>query len=405
MELLTAILVGGLVGAITGLLPGLHVNTVAAVVFAFASNTGPMAALFLLSVGTVHTVVNILPATYLGAPDEDDVLAVLPAHRLLMAGRGAEAVAVSVAASLLGVVVACILGWGLRAWWQDDAWLRAVDGWTPWILVGVTAVLWLQEAHRGWRAVPMAATVTALAAGLGWWAAHVPLSPLVAVPPSSLLPLLGGLFGAAGLTVAWQRPPSVPWQSDARKAIRRPLPALAGSALAGITAFLPGLTSSVATALVPGLRGRPLHAVAAMSAINTAHATLAVWFWAASGRIRTGLVDALNHWAPVHWVGLQLPDGLRTMVVALLLSTVLGAGCTIVMDHWIRRHVNRLPSRSLALGGLVFLSILVVLLSGWAGVIIYAMAIAVGRMPLRLGIRRVHLVGALIVPAIIWHWT
>lgn len=405
MEFLTIVLVGSLVGVATGLLPGLHVNTLAAIAFAWLPAAGPDGAVFLLAVGMVHTIVNILPTTYLGAPDEDDVLAILPAHRLLLAGRGAEAVAVSVGASLAGVLLACLGAWALRHAWTNHAWMARIEAWTPIILIGATALMWLQESRRGLVAVFASVLVTGLAAGLGLWAAQVPIAPLVQVPPSALLPLLGGLFGAAGLTVAWQRPPPVPWQPDARHATRRMAPVIGGSSIAALTAFMPGLTASVATAMVPGIRGRPLHAVAAMSAINTAHATMAILFWAASGRIRTGLADALNVWAPVIWVGHSLPTGLRALVIALLVASVAGAAGTIALDHVIRRHVDRLPARALAMAGLLFLTALVIVLSGWAGFVVYALGIAIGRMPIRFGIRRVHLVGALIVPAIIWHWT
>lgn len=404
MDLVTATLVGVAVGIITGLLPGLHVNTIAAVAFAVVPAAGPIGAVFLLAVGTVHTIVNILPATYLGAPDEDDVLAVLPAHRLLLAGRGAEAVAVSVAASLTGVILAFGLGWGLHrlfagpaAWWIDAA--------TPWVLVLVVLVLWMQEARHGPWGPLKAATVSLLAGGLGWTSANVPLAPWVAVPPSTLLPLLGGLFGAAGLTVAFQQPTRVPWQPDPQRMVRRPVPAALGSVLAGATALMPGLTAAVATAMVPGIRGRPLHAVAAMSAINTAHAVLAIVVWLSTGRIRTGLADALQQWSPMRWVGVGPTPSAAWPLAVILAAAVLGAGATIVLDHALRRHVDRLPSRALAAFGLAFLTVLVAVLSGWTGLLVYGIAIAVGRMPLRLGVRRVHLVACLIVPALIWTTT
>ena len=80
------ILIGAALGIATGLVPGLHVNTLAAVALALPWLPPEGAAMALVAVGTVHTIVNILPATYVGAPDEDDVTVVLPAHRLLQAG-------------------------------------------------------------------------------------------------------------------------------------------------------------------------------------------------------------------------------------------------------------------------------------------------------------------------------
>lgn len=401
MDLVTATLAGAAIGVMTGLLPGLHVNTIAAVAFAFTPAPGPAAAMFLLAVGTVHTIVNILPATYMGAPDEDDILAVLPAHRLLLAGRGAEAVGVSVAASLTGVLAALGIGWGLHLLLQGPG-AQWVDAVTPTALILVMVVMWFQEARHGLRGPLKAATVSLLAGALGWTSSRVALSPWVQVTPSTLLPLLGGLFGAAGLTLALQRPPIVPWQPDARRTVRRPLPAAIGSLLAGATALMPGLTAAVATAMVPGIRGRPLHAVAAMSAINTAHAVLAIFVWLSTARVRTGLADALDQWSPMQWVGPWPTTSVAIPMIIILAAAVIGAGATMALDHVLRRRIDRLPSRALAATGLVFLTALVVALSGWTGLLLYFIAIAVGRMPLRLGVRRVHLVACLIVPALIW---
>jgi putative membrane protein len=405
MELVIAAIAGTIAGIVTGLLPGLHVNTIAAVGFAIVPEAGVIGAVFLLAVGTVHTIVNILPSTYLGAPDDDDVVAVLPAHRMLLAGRGAEAVAVSVTASLTGVACALVLGLAIHPVLVSESALGFIDAWTVWVLFGVLVVLWSQEARKGWLAPLKASGISALAGILGLSGSKLDLAPMVAVPPTALLPMLGGLFGAAGLSVAIQRPPAIPWQPDLRRTIRRPALAIIGSLLAGVTALMPGLTSAVATAMVPGIRGRPLHAIAAMSAINTAHGVLAILVWMSNGRIRTGLADAMGRWSTAAWPGPWPGPAAVGVVVVVAAAACVGGAATMLIDFGLRRRADILPSRLLAGVGLLFLTAIVVLLSGWTGLAFFVLCAAVGRLPLQIGVRRVHLVACLIVPVIVWRLT
>jgi putative membrane protein len=115
---------GVLVGVITGLLPGLHVNNVALIML---SASGTIVALcsplfsfgiseefifiliagFMLSVSISHSFHDTIPTTFIGAPEEDTALSVLPAHGLLLRGEGYKAVALSAMGSY-GAILVCI---------------------------------------------------------------------------------------------------------------------------------------------------------------------------------------------------------------------------------------------------------------------------------------------------------
>jgi TctA family transporter len=117
-------LLGTMLGAAAGVVPGLHINNVAYVLGASCTALTALAlALFpaaaaqeaLLLVGAVivscliaHTFTSILPAVFLGAPDPGRALSVLPAHRLLLEGRGVEAVRCSLL-GCVGGLAACLL--------------------------------------------------------------------------------------------------------------------------------------------------------------------------------------------------------------------------------------------------------------------------------------------------------
>ena len=111
-------LIGTLLGAAGGTIPGLHINNLAYMVGASSGSLAAFSIWILWPLGVTgaeapilvasliiaaliaHCFTTILPSVYLGAPDPGRALSVLPAHRLLLAGRGFDAVR----CSLIGCV-------------------------------------------------------------------------------------------------------------------------------------------------------------------------------------------------------------------------------------------------------------------------------------------------------------
>ena len=91
LEVLFYVLAGVLAGTVTGIIPGIHVNLIAAFVlggsFVFGGDPLLLGA-FLVALGVTHSFVDFLPSIYLGAPDPETALAVLPGHRYFLKGKG-----------------------------------------------------------------------------------------------------------------------------------------------------------------------------------------------------------------------------------------------------------------------------------------------------------------------------
>ncbi len=147
-------LAGAGVGVATGLVPGLHGNTVALVLVAFlgagaSAGTGLGAAAFLVALSVSHTFVSVVPATFLGAPDADAAVQSLPGHDLVHEGRGVEAVHLSARGSAWGVagglLLAFPLAWAWRGPWHVAEGLRVA---TPWLLLALAAFLVVSERRR-----------------------------------------------------------------------------------------------------------------------------------------------------------------------------------------------------------------------------------------------------------------
>ncbi len=97
LELFVVSFLGIVVGIITGLAPGVHINLISVLLFSVSPfllgyTSALHLAIFIVAVAVTHAFLDALPSIFLGAPEEATALAVLPGHRMLLEGKGYEAV-------------------------------------------------------------------------------------------------------------------------------------------------------------------------------------------------------------------------------------------------------------------------------------------------------------------------
>jgi len=114
LQLLLAILCGILAGIFTGLIPGIHINLISLILLSLSpillQYTNPITlCCFIIAMSVTHTFLDAVPSVFLGAPDADQALNVLPGHKLLLEGKGFEAVKLTVIGSLLSLILATAL--------------------------------------------------------------------------------------------------------------------------------------------------------------------------------------------------------------------------------------------------------------------------------------------------------
>lgn len=120
-------LLGAVLGCGTGAAPGIHVNTLcllltsslgalmpaaasAAIWLGAPGDDAPiLLACLVVSAAASHSFLDFLPSVFLGAPDEGESLSTLPGHRLLLQGRGREAVEHAASGALVGGALAVAL--------------------------------------------------------------------------------------------------------------------------------------------------------------------------------------------------------------------------------------------------------------------------------------------------------
>ncbi|MFC7045838.1 tripartite tricarboxylate transporter permease [Halobacteriaceae archaeon GCM10025711] len=392
-QALVFVLGGVAIGSLSGLTPGLHVNSLALLLAAGAPAVpGPphLVGAALLAAGVVHSFLDVVPALALGVPDASMALAALPGHRLVIAGRGREAIRLSALGSTGAVLGAVPLAVPVTAAMRRLAPL--LERHLPVVLAGVVAFLLVTE--RAGR--PRIGAMLAFAASgvLGVVALDLPTAGVL--PTGDMLgPLLSGLFGAPVLFDAF-RGGGVPPQGGHHVATSRSAVLAAGAAgtVAGaIVGFVPGVSSAIAAVLalsvIPASLG-DRGFVVATSGVNTANTVFALFAYVALGTPRTGVLVAFDRAA-------------APMNVPLLLAAVGLAACSggvlvlLVGDRYLQT-VGRLDYRRVSVTVLGVLAVAAFLFAGVVGVVGFAVAAVIGLLPVRFGTRRVHLMGVLIVP-------
>ena len=150
-------------------------------------------------------------------------------------------------------------------------------------------------------------------------------------------------------------------------------------------------------------RTQDLEVIAVLSATNTAVTVMVLTFLYLVLRPRSGAALALNMMYPIdQWTGLEPPsDYIRLMAITI------GAGLFAVpvmikVGQGMLKLHELIPLRSMVMGVIGFVTLLVWLSTGWIGIGVLIVGTAMGLMPPRIGIRRSHGMGIILVPIMIY---
>lgn len=396
LEILLGTVIGVLLGTISGIIPGVHANTLAGVLLSLQvlllSVLGPVALAGTLFAALItHTFVDAVPGTFLGIPEADTSLAVLPAHALCLEGNGEEAVRIAALGSACAMVIAVpasVLCFLLLPKLQPF-----FDWWIGIILVASIGYMIVTSEAPGW-----ALAIFAVSGTLGVFALHYTFLGWHTLAGGSgiLMPLLTGLFGISVLLVASQGTLPVQHFSGLRiedKAVIKY--SLLGTGAGVAVGWLPGLSTASANGVLASVIGYEKDRrsyILATSAANTANAFIGLAALFALSRMRNGVMAALAE--------LPLPSMGELMVVGVLASCAAYV-ITIVLSGT-AHYLNGFDSRGLNRTVIVFVILLSIILTGPFGFCILLLATAVGLVPHLVNVPRMYCMGAIMVPVMLY---
>lgn len=408
LDLVLACVIGVLCGVVTGLIPGIHVNTVGAFVFSASplllySYSPEVLAVFLLSMSISHALLEFVPSMYLGVPEEGTVLSVMPGHHLLLQGRGKEAIRLVSLGGFGAMIVTIIL---LPLFMVGLPFVHALLKPYIWIILSVTVIYMLIRLSRDWTSFIWSCILFLFSGIMGWTALNSPLSASV-----SLLCLFSGLFGVSTILHSLSQKSVLPPQhqdyhlemdGDIFRGI------FAGGIAGSILGFLPGMGPAQGSLLAQELSGSSDRGseregfLVAMSGVNASDALFSLIAIYLIGNPRSGIAVYVNQILQ----GLDF-NHLLIMIFAAITSVSISLVLCIKLGDWFSHFIEKIDYEKLSWLVIVFMSFLVVLFAVMENanlffvIVTYITSVSLGLLPHYLDINKSNLMGVLIIPAIV----
>jgi len=394
IEILIALLLGILAGTFTGLFPGIHINLVALMIFTYSGFLMKWAepivlAVFIVSMAITHIFLDFIPSIFLGAPEESTALSVLPGHALLLKGRGYEAVRLTAIGCFIGLFLMLVL---------TPLFVVALPGiydssqkFIPLILIAASGILiWKEEKGKRMFAI----FVFILSGILGVFTLDF---SMIKEP---LFPLLTGLFGISILMTSLKARSSIPKQTlDCEKLDKKDVSKAIKSSIisAPLCSFLPGLGASQAAVL-----GSSFSAIGErtflllLGIIGTLVAGLNFASLYVIGKGRSGASVIIGKLMELNITSLML------LISAMVVSGSIALILSLYFAKVFSRRMGNMNYRLLNVFIIILLVFMSLMFSGPYSLIILATSTALGVYANEVGIKKMHLMGCLIIPVIFY---
>ena len=395
LEIFLAIIAGCIAGTITGITPGVHINLVSLLVLTASgfllSFTSPIIiAIFIAAMAITHTFVDFIPSCFLGAPESDTALSVLPAHKYLLKGRGYEAVFLTVVGSLLSLFITIALIPILI--FTVNKIYPILRDYIGYILLISVLFLILKERHsRIW------AFITFLISGvLGLAVFNFSLLK------DPLFPMLSGLFGISILLISLKDNTKIPKQKITTPYIdnKTNVKALSASVVTGsLCSFLPGLGPAQA-AIIASSFTRKLGSAGFLiivGALNTVNMILSFVTLYTINKARNGAIVIMS----------KIIESFNLNYLILIIGCILVVAffATLIslnLAKLFSKFMTKVNYKKLCIGIISVVVGLVILLTGLSGLLVLIVSTLTGLIPTLNGVGKNHLMGCLLLPVILF---
>ncbi len=393
IDIMIAIIIGILIGIVTGLTPGVHVNLVSVICVTLSPwllqyTDAISLGVFIISLCITHVFLDSIPSIYLGAPEAETALGVLPGHRFLLKGEGMKAVKLTIAGSIFALLLSVVLFIPLIPVVKYG--YPIIEGYIGEIIIFVVVFMMMRERKKLWGI-----TIFLLSGALGMIVFNIPnfKEPMFA--------MFSGMFGIATLLYSFNENENIPEQNTEEEISvddKVTIKALFGGQISGfITAVMPGLGAS--TAAVIGMqicRGlKDAGFLIMLSSINCVNFVLSLLTLLVFEKARNGAIISIQKIVTV-----ITPEVILIFIIASLITGGIGTFLTLKFARMFAKMMGYVSYKKIIIGIIVFITALVVLISGWIGIILLIASTAIGMIPAIVKTSRTHAMGCLLLPVI-----
>lgn len=406
LQILIALFLGIITGTFTGLIPGIHINLVGIFLISLSvtllSSIPPVYfVVFVVAMAITHTFIDFIPSVFLGCPDTDTELSVLPGHELLKKGEGYQAVLLTCYGSVLAIFTLILIAFPSIL--IISKLYNSIKDLIPFLLIIISIILISLERKKF-----TALGVFLLTGFLGWSVLNLEIN-------QPLLPLLTGLFGGSMLVMSIKNKIKIPQQKLTNPSTINPRPiagAFLGSLIASpLCSFLPGIGSGQAAVIGNTIsRSDKKGFLVLIGATNTLVMGFSFISLYLISKTRTGAAVAIKE-----IIGIPSLQILILILAVVLISGTISFFLTKNLAKLFSQKITKINYTKLCIATLIILFLVVFLASGFLtgkensitsgffGLGILAVSTLTGIYCIQTGVRRTNMMGCLIIPTIIFY--
>ncbi|GIU68499.1 MAG: hypothetical protein KatS3mg001_349 [Candidatus Pacearchaeota archaeon] len=393
IEVLAFLFLGIFSGILTGLIPGVHVNLIGALLVFLSQNKlgflDPIyLVVFIVSMSITHTFFDFIPSIFLGVPEDGTELSVLPGHEMLKKGFGYEAIKLSAYGGLLSLFILFVLIFPSVFLLPKVYFFFQKSNLIAYFLILISLILIFSDKKK-----ISSFFVFVITGILGLIVLNLEFN-------EPLLPLLSGLFGASMLILSIKMKTKIPKQKILdRKIIGKKLfkPILGTSIASPLLSMFPGIGSgqiAVLGSLITKLDNRGF--LVLLGATNTLVMGLSFVFFYSISRSRTGSAAAIQSLLE----SLNFKILIFILVIALL-SGIFSFLLVLKIGKFFSKKIHFINYSFLSKLTLIFVFIVVFLISGFLGSLVFLVSTITGIFCIGLSVKRTQMMGSLLLPTII----
>lgn len=409
IELVIACFIGILIGTTTGMIPGIHVNTAGAILFASSNflltKVSPeFLCVLMVSMSIAHALIEFVPSMLLGVPQEGTATSILPGHRMVLQGRSKEVIRI-VSVGGFGAIIVTILM--LPIFSILLPFLHEVSKPFTWAILLVASIYLTYSLTSNFRNFLWSSLLFIISGILGWIIFQSPISSGV-----TLMCVFSGLFGISTILFSLNDSSTIPHQNpfyELNIDYNKFKSIFAGGITGAILGFLPGFGPAQGTVIAQAVSGTndcddddTVNFLLATSGLNISDCLFSLIAIYIIGNPRSGIAVYMSY-----LISEMSINHLLIFIFASLLAVSVSLALSLRLGDSFSRLMGGVDYKKMSIGVILLqIVILYIFIFYYKAPPLYMTlalitSTAMGMLPHYIGVGKSHLMGVLIIPAIV----
>ena len=409
IELVIACFIGILIGTTTGIIPGIHVNTAGAILFASSgallTQVSPeFLCVLMVSMSIAHALIEFVPSMLLGVPQEGTATSILPGHRMVLEGRAKEVIRIVSVGGFGAIIVTIIM---LPLFSIAIPILHDTIKPYTWMILLVASVYLTYSLTANFRDFLWSMLLFILSGILGWILFQTPITSGV-----TLMCTFSGLFGISTILFSLNDSSTLPHQNpfyELNIDYNKFKSIFAGGITGAILGFLPGFGPAQGTVIAQAVSGTndnndddTVNFLLATSGLNISDCLFSLMAIYIIGNPRSGIAVYMSY-----LISEMNMNHLIIFIFASLLAVSVSLAVSLKLGDSFSRLMGMVDYKKLSIGVILLqILILYIFIVYYKAPIAYMTialitSTALGMLPHYIGVGKSHLMGVLIIPAIV----